>query len=85
LKYADDSISICPEKSVVSVEDEVASLVRWSTGNELVTNLLKSKEMLFQTHNPLPFLPPPPLSVHMTRFCVLKLLSVTLCSDLRFG
>jgi hypothetical protein len=30
-KYADDSTLICPEKSVVPVEDEMANLVRWST------------------------------------------------------
>jgi hypothetical protein len=35
LKYADDSTLICPEKSVVPVEDEMANLVRWSTENKI--------------------------------------------------
>jgi hypothetical protein len=59
LKYADDSTLICPEKSVVSVEDEMANLVRWSTENKLVINLLKTKEMVFHRPNPRHFIPPP--------------------------
>jgi hypothetical protein len=63
----------------------MSNLVRWSTENKLVINLLKTKEMVFHRPNPRLFIPPPPLSVDIESIYVFKLLGVTLCPDLQFG
>jgi hypothetical protein len=73
-----------PEKSVVSVEDEMANLSRRSTENKLVINLLKIKEIVFHKPDRRLFIPPP-LSNDIKGVNVLKLLVVSLCPDLRFG
>jgi hypothetical protein len=57
MKYVDDSTLICPEESVVSVAEEMVSLMRWSTENNLVINLLKTKEMVIHRPNPCHFIP----------------------------
>jgi hypothetical protein len=74
---------ICSERFVVSAEDEMAILVRWSTENKLVINLLKTKVMVFHRPSSHHVIPPPPVDIKGVY--IYKLLSVTLCSDLLFG
>jgi hypothetical protein len=67
---------IWPEKSVVSVEDEMANLGRWSTENKLVINLLKTNDMAFHSPNPRLVIPSP-LPDDIERVNVFKLLGAT--------
>lgn len=84
LKYADDSISICPEKHVFSVEDDMASFVIWSTENKLVINPTMIKEIVFHRPSPCHFISAPPFSVDIHRVYIFKLLDVTLWPHMWF-
>ena len=84
LKYADDSSLLCPEKSPVTVEDEMQIVIRWSEQNKLLINMLKTKEMVFHRPNPRLYIEPPAMQ-NIERVNEFKLLGVYFCSDLRFN
>ena len=84
LKYADDSSLLCPEKSPVTVEDEMQNVIRWSEQNKLLINMLKTKEMVFHRPNPRLYIQPPAMP-NIERVDEFKLLGVHFCSDLRFN
>ena len=84
LKYADDSSLLCPEKLPVTVENEMANIIRWSQENKLLINMLKTKEMVFHRPNPRLYIEPPAMQ-NIERVNEFKLLGVYFCSDLRFN
>ena len=75
---------LCPEKSPVTVENEMKNIIRWSQENKLLINMLKTKEMVFHRPNPRLYIEPPAMQ-NIERVNEFKLLGVYFCSDLRFN
>ena len=47
IKFADDSTLLVPEKTDVSVATEFSHIQDWAKDNSMITNLAKSKEIVF--------------------------------------
>jgi hypothetical protein len=82
-KYADDTNLLVPEHTDVSLEDEFAELKRWAETNQMILNLLKTKEVVFHRPNPNLYIPPVPLN-DIERVKSVKLLGVYFSDTLRF-
>jgi len=49
IKYADDSTLLCFQKSITTVEEEIAYVMNWAVQNKMTVNLLKTVEIDFHS------------------------------------
>ena len=52
LKYADDTSLLVPSNSDVELDDEFENVKQWAKDNRMILNSSKTKEIVFQTHQP---------------------------------
>jgi len=80
LKYADDTYLLIPQCNENSVQDELSSIEQWADINNLKLNRSKSQEIVMQRNKQQIS---PPVLIGIERVDSLKVLGVTLQSDLR--
>ena len=51
IKYADDSILLCPHEYTTAVEEEIAHVMNWALENKMTVNHLQTVEILFHRPN----------------------------------
>jgi len=49
INYADDFTLLCPQKSTITVEEEIADVMNWAVENKMTVNLINTVEIVFFT------------------------------------
>jgi len=80
-KFADDMYLIVPSINTHTIPDELAHIASWASSNNLRLNPTKSAELIIK--KPRSRVPDPPTLSSLPRVNTLKVLGVTLQSDLR--
>ena len=80
LKYADDMYLIVPSNNTSSIPNELAHLATWATSNNLQLNPSKCSELIIK--KPRTHISDPPVLPELPRVTTLKVLGVTLQSNL---
>ena len=83
-KYADDASLFVPERTDADMSEEFSHIIKWSSGNKLIVNLAKTKDIVFHRPNPKNYLSPKELK-GVERIEVDKLFGVWLQSDMGAG
>ena len=83
VKYADDTNLLVPSDSDTNLCDEFANIRYWAEHNRMITNLSKTKEIVFRRPNPKLVINPVPLDQVEQVQCA-KPLGIFLCDTLNF-
>jgi hypothetical protein len=82
-KYADDMYLIVSASDSKSCTDELNHISDWAATNNLKLNNAKSREIIFfKSRRRLNSTPQPPPTMNLEQVTTIKILGVTLCSDL---
>ena len=84
-KYADDTSLLAPQHTDVSIEQEFAHVVDWSTANKLTINKNKTQEIIFYRSNRMANKHDIPLIPGIARVVEVRLLGVILTSSLSWS
>ena len=81
-KFADDTYLVVPAESADTRATELSNIIAWAATNNLKLNKLKTKEVVFYDSRRRRKLSPPPLLPDVDRDTTLKVLGVTLSSNM---
>jgi len=81
-KFADDTYLVVPAESVDTRAAELSNIITWAATNNWKLNKLKTKEVVFYDSRRRRKLSPPPLLPDVDRDTTLKVLGVTLSSNM---
>ena len=82
-QYADDTNLIVPENTDVCLLEEFYHIKEWARKNEMIINILKTKEIVFRRPNSRLCIMPPPL-IEIDPVVEIKLLGVIFDGNFNF-